>query len=92
MRVFLLPLILKPFTSGNPKGKVYQKSKLIVPQHCNKFMLLAGEPKRDVHNLFGAGTDMMIDPVDNLPYNRRAAKRFKIKEFMAEKEKDPTND
>ncbi len=42
------------------------KLRLIEPRHCNRFLLLAGEPKKDVHGLVDENKDTMIDPVDNL--------------------------
>ncbi len=86
MRVFRRPLILRAHGSG----KVHEYNRLIMPKHCGRYLLLAGEPKRDIHNLFGEGGDTMIDPFDNLPTSNRQARRFKIKEFIAAKEKDPT--
>ena len=39
-------------------------TRVYLPQCCGRDMLIAGEPKRDVHGL--REKDAMIDPVDNL--------------------------
>ncbi len=49
-------------TEGHPG--YYGEVRLKMPYHCGVPMLLAGEPKKDVHGLRFKGC--MIDPVDNL--------------------------
>ncbi len=63
LKVIRRPLVLQKVDGNRHKYSV-GKVRLIEPRHCNKPLLLAGEPKRDVHGL--RELDSWIDPVDNL--------------------------
>lgn len=56
----------------NAGNQQYIKSiRIKIPHHCGKPMLLAGEPKKDVHGL--RFKNCMVDPVDNLRLPSRDA-------------------